>query len=771
MKREYAVVVTIALLVLLKAPFVSSQDDHVWSVIGVAGTSSDLPCYLNPRTPGDRPKLILWYKRGTRTPVFSHDGRVPQMRADIQQEGGRLAVGRNAATLTLESLRVEHAGVYECRVDFFKSPTHTNFVNLTVVEPPGSVQIFDSEGGQAKDGIIGPYREGMSITLTCRAIGGSPSPNVTWWREDKLLSGSWERKGEGLVQNELKLNKLSREWHNESLTCIAANTHLASPFTVTILIQMFLLPTSVIISNPGSVREGEQVRLVCTSSGSRPSASLTWVIRGVTRTAEKENLMYAGVTSSTLIANLTREDDGTEVTCRANNPAAPDYLVTNTTRLTVHYPPTVSASLGRSLRPELLKQGDDVYFTCTVAANPPASSIVWYHEDKVQVQNLSIGVILSGNSLVLQKVDRTRAGRYRCSAANKLAEVTSPPVNLRIRYEPVCQTSPTTYFIYDKPINVTCTVASYPAVRAIQWQWNSSTDVISTMPISEEDERVSAQLTVEPIKSKEDRTLTCWAVNEMGKQSRPCGFSVKVAQMPMPLSSCRLANITASSLSLTCQKPTVASAGTTLYRAEVYFQNNTLFANVTSPRPNFNVSRLDAGMRYEIKVYVTHGPVTSQPVVVSAYTSRTSRTTSGSSTTSGRSVGEVLGIIAVVTLLLGFAIWGKHYCKNRAKKKKEEPRVPSDESNPDVVPTTVEESVDLLEAGTAKSELPLLSPIYDSLGAPLSESIPVTSISTGEVYPSMRLPHPSSESDAYKSVRADLHCPVDQLMQAAETIV
>ncbi|XP_068241474.1 cell adhesion molecule 4-like [Palaemon carinicauda] len=224
----------------------------------------------------------------------------------------------------------------------------------------------------------------MSITLTCRAIGGSPSPNVTWWREDKLLSGSWERKGEGLVQNELNLNKLSREWHNESLTCIAANTHLASPFTVTILIQMFLLPTSVIISNPGSVREGEQVRLVCTSSGSRPSASLTWVIRGVTRTAEKENLMYAGVTSSTLIANLTREDDGTEVTCRANNPAAPDYLVTNTTRLTVHYPPTVSASLGRSLRPELLKQGDDVYFTCTVAANPPASSIVWYHETSAQ---------------------------------------------------------------------------------------------------------------------------------------------------------------------------------------------------------------------------------------------------------------------------------------------------------------------------------------------------------------------------------------------------
>ena len=69
--------------------------------------------------------------------------------------------------------------------------------------------------------------------------------------------------------------------------------------------------------------------------------------------------------------------------------------------------------------------------------------------------------------------------------------------------------------------------------------------------------------------------------------------------------------------------------------SQVYFENRTLFANVTSERPNFNVSSLDAGTSYQIKVYVTHGPVTSQPVVVSAYTSRTSRTPSGEFLTFG----------------------------------------------------------------------------------------------------------------------------------------
>lgn len=41
------------------------------------------------------------------------------------------------------------------------------------------------------------------------------------------------------------------------------------------------------------------------------------------------------------------------------------------------------------------------------------------------------------------------------------------------------------------------------------------------------------------------------------------------------MSSCRLANITASSLSLTCQRPDVAAAGTTLYRAEVRSKHDT----------------------------------------------------------------------------------------------------------------------------------------------------------------------------------------------------
>ncbi|ROT76565.1 putative nephrin-like [Penaeus vannamei] len=161
------------------------------------------------------------------------------------------------------------------------------------------------------------------------------------------------------------------------------------------------------------------------------------------------------VSVSELLVNVTRADDNTRVKCTAENPAVPGAVLSNFTTLTVHYPPSVTASLGRSLRPDLLKEGDDVYFTCSVAANPPASTITWYHEEEniqhgqallhpsllpqgtVQVQNVSQGVIVSGESLVLQKVRRDKAGKYKCGASNALATVTSAPVHLKIRYFPL----------------------------------------------------------------------------------------------------------------------------------------------------------------------------------------------------------------------------------------------------------------------------------------------------------------------------------------------
>ena len=142
--------------------------------------------------------------------------------------------------------------------------------------------------------------------------------------------------------------------------------------------------------------------------------------------------------------------------------------------------PVVKATFGAQFSPELLKEGDDVYFICKVTANPKAGVVRWYHEvcftcfccnekhfyllhfvcfshfsirsllcntvsevltciaspqSEVQQQNLAEGILVTPKSLVIQKAHRTRAGRYSCAATNAVGTARSEPVTLNIRCE------------------------------------------------------------------------------------------------------------------------------------------------------------------------------------------------------------------------------------------------------------------------------------------------------------------------------------------------
>jgi len=43
-------------------------------------------------------------------------------------------------------------------------------------------------------------------------------------------------------------------------------------------------------------------------------------------------------------------------------------------------PPQVTLSLGSTLRPDDIKEGDDVYFECHIKSNPKEHRIMWSHD-------------------------------------------------------------------------------------------------------------------------------------------------------------------------------------------------------------------------------------------------------------------------------------------------------------------------------------------------------------------------------------------------------
>lgn len=99
--------------------------------------------------------------------------------------------------------------------------------------PPTELIILDNQGATMTENTIGPYREGVSINVTCMSSGGIPvsnimqmkfhfeftvlqiyslqPPRVSWWKEHALLDDSFEILPDGSVKNVLHLQKLQRK--------------------------------------------------------------------------------------------------------------------------------------------------------------------------------------------------------------------------------------------------------------------------------------------------------------------------------------------------------------------------------------------------------------------------------------------------------------------------------------------------------------------------------------------------------------------------------
>ena len=92
----------------------------------------------------------------------------------------------------------------------------------------------------------------------------------------------------------------------------------------------------------------------------------------------------------------------------------------------------VSLRLGRTLNAENIQTGHDVYFECDVKANPSPLRLEWTHNGQRLNPDADRGVVMSGQSLVLQKVKREAVGEYVCFAVNTEGVGESNPVRLKI---------------------------------------------------------------------------------------------------------------------------------------------------------------------------------------------------------------------------------------------------------------------------------------------------------------------------------------------------
>ncbi|XP_071526514.1 nephrin-like isoform X2 [Panulirus ornatus] len=640
------------------------QDDYVsptrkvWAVLGGTGK---LPCNLTSPPPAEPALLVLWYKNGIDKPIYSLDMRrttVTHWKSPTHL-GSRATFHPGTATLTLQRVQVGDQGTYRCRVDFRTNPTLTFITNLTVIVPPQRLAVYTELGVEARS-IVGPFTEGDVLRLTCRATGGSPPPTVTWWERPTLLDMTPEVETPDQVINTLVVPSLTRRDLHRTLTCQAANSNLTAPLVTTVTLDMNFPPLEVhLMSSSEPLSAGNQYVVTCQAAGARPPAVITWRLGHTTLTSHTDKTSHEGnVTRSELILKPDVGDAGRILTCQAQSPALPSHPLIDEWKLDVYYVPEATLRPGRSLNLSNIEEGDDVYFECSIKANPRVYKIIWEHEDTALKHNVSAGVIISNQSLVLQRVARSASGSYRCVASNIEGDGYSNPIHLRVKYAPVCRNPRMTYHgaARHEQVNIPCHLDAHPSPLSYRWTFNNSGESVD-IPQEHIEVGVSeSTVSYTPNTELDYGTLLCWGTNAVGLQRHPCVFHVFPAGRPDPVHNCSVYNLSEAVVNVRCVAGFDGGLPQTFILELYQPHTEHLLANTTNSVPTFSVPGVPAGMALKGVVYSTNGKGASDKVSLQVYTLKdmAERRTAAvkPSPTQGKSSAQ-LGVKPIIALVLG----------------------------------------------------------------------------------------------------------------------
>ncbi|XP_028967784.1 uncharacterized protein LOC100907915 [Galendromus occidentalis] len=598
--------------------------------------------------------------------------------------------------LELRDLEKQDEALYRCRVDFKRARTRNYEVQLKVIVPPRTMTVTDQRGTLLQNNaVIGPYSGGDKLVLKCQAHGGNPSSTVGWYRgaivpqtqpksPENPQDFSTLRSGMEFLQSaehesDLVFPSLGHENLLVTFTCVVSNNNISQPLTSSVTLDIYFRPSRVWISTEASsvLSAGAAVTFHCSSSGSRPPAVIQWFKGGERLSSTSlQNSSSSGSNNSSIgtwhtstIELIPRpEDDGKQLTCRADNPAMPpsinhDYhgrhgnAITDGITLEVQYVPQLVVRLGKKLRHSHIREGSDVILECDVRTNPQLIEMGWKYEGTELITDTSRGIVISELSLVLQNVTRHNRGHYVCTGTNAEGTGESEPFHLRVRYEPICK--PGLKQVYgaarNEPVRISCELEADPEEVTIKWKtkkmkYGISAQNFVTSPaqstngfsVVEEDAAVAAAardtsyfvetegtrswLTIVPKSEDDYGPVICWGKNQMGRQKDPCVFTLIAAGPPGPVHNCSVINQTEESLTISCLEGyDGGSEGGQMFHMEVHDsanQNRVLIANLSSSStpPSLQATGLSPSTPYVCTIYASNERGTSQPTILVAST-------------------------------------------------------------------------------------------------------------------------------------------------------
>ncbi|XP_076762632.1 sticks and stones isoform X2 [Xylocopa sonorina] len=298
--------------------------------------------------------------------------------------------------------------------------THT----ITVIYPPSKLSITGYEEGTTIDA-------GTVLRLMCTATSGNPLPAISWYKNDKKVTGT-TRTRDHAVSSELTI-LVNASDNNARIRCEAKNSATEIPLLKVLVLRVNFPPEKVKITRePQNLHSGQEGRIICESSSSNPAAEMSWWKGGIpvqgTKNGTKPGLHGGYLSFVELTLDVTEKMNGEVYTCQARNNEM-DRSIHDATTLDVLYKPIFS-----TLEPyELIgMEGEPFVVSVSAIGNPNEIRYTWTRDGLPLVSN-NRRISVRSSTLNITKLDRHDAGTYICDATNEEG-TTFYQLNLTVQY-------------------------------------------------------------------------------------------------------------------------------------------------------------------------------------------------------------------------------------------------------------------------------------------------------------------------------------------------
>ncbi|GCB65567.1 hypothetical protein scyTo_0007747 [Scyliorhinus torazame] len=322
------------------------------------------------------------------------DRRIVSEGCQFQGQYGDKNSLKVSGTLHIANVSKEDEGKYVC-------VTHNSLLDVSVYSTAATLKIkaLMSKLFIAKDPENVTVAVGRTASMHC-TIQGFPQPDITWYKNNKLLNDTRAVKHDG-NRGILMLRNVSLE-DEGFYHCEGSNGN-----EIVISQAAYLLPAAMgweFIREPCNVtvRRGDATTLHCSPPFSNPPARVSWFKNNHLLISQANSHLLPKENDDLTFSSVQESDDG-DYFCRASNP----YLCRTVTSRHIN--------LNVLVNKVLLGSGVTLY--CQAEGNP-APSVVWYKGDLPIIVGRRIFLGFQNRTLRISPVVKSDEDLYVCEATN-----------------------------------------------------------------------------------------------------------------------------------------------------------------------------------------------------------------------------------------------------------------------------------------------------------------------------------------------------------------